>query len=69
MAKLRAKTRNALPSSDFGLPGGRKYPMEDRAHAIDAKGRAEQQYAKGRISASQLSQIRSRANRKLKGSK
>lgn len=35
MAKLTAKTRNAIPSGDFALPG-RRYPIEDRAHARDA---------------------------------
>lgn len=42
MAKLNAGTRNNLPASQFGLPGSRKYPMPDKAHAADAKGRATQ---------------------------
>ena len=37
MAKLRAATRNKLPSSVFGLPKQRKYPMEDRVHQIKAE--------------------------------
>jgi hypothetical protein len=37
MAKLKAATRNRLPSSAFGLPGQRKYPMEDRVHQIKAE--------------------------------
>ena len=32
MAKLKAATRNQLPSSAFGLPKQRKYSMEDRPH-------------------------------------
>lgn len=33
MAKLKAKKRNALPSSEFALPGKRKDPIPDRSHA------------------------------------
>jgi hypothetical protein len=40
MAKLTAKTRNALPSSDFVFPGKRKYPIQDRSHAANARARA-----------------------------
>lgn len=39
MAKLKAKQRNALPSSDFGDPEDRKYPMPDKSHAANAKAR------------------------------
>ena len=41
MAKLTAKTRNALPSKTFALPG-RRYPIPDRSHAIAAKSRVTQ---------------------------
>ena len=37
MAKLKAATRNTLPSSVFGRPKQRKYPMEDRTHQIKAE--------------------------------
>jgi len=40
MAKLNAKKRNALPSSDFALPGKRKYPIGDKSHARNALARA-----------------------------
>lgn len=40
MAKLTAKARNALPSKDFVFPKTRKFPIEDPAHAADAKSRA-----------------------------
>jgi hypothetical protein len=40
MAVLRADARNKLKSSSFGLPGSRKYPMPDKAHAA-AKIRAK----------------------------
>lgn len=42
MAKLTAKQRKALPSSAFAEPGKRKYPMQDRAHAANAKSRVAQ---------------------------
>lgn len=41
MAKLTAKTRNAIPSSEFALPG-RRYPVEDRSHAQNALARVSQ---------------------------
>ena len=41
MAKLNAARRNALPNSDFGLPGKRAYPMPDKKHAAVAKAYAE----------------------------
>lgn len=40
MAKLNAKRRNALPSSDFAYPESRSYPIEDKTHARDALARA-----------------------------
>lgn len=41
MAKLTAKRRNALPSSDFAGPD-RSFPVNDRAHARNALARASQ---------------------------
>ena len=66
MAKLTAKTRNALPKSSFGEPGSRKYPMPDKAHAANAKARATQAVNAGRMSKSEESRIDAKANRKLK---
>jgi hypothetical protein len=65
MAKLKAARRNALPSSEFGEPGSRKYPMPDRSHAANAKARATQQVKKGNLSASSAAKIRAKANRVL----
>jgi len=42
MAKLRAARRKALPSSTFGLPGSRKYPMPDRSQKIGGNRRFSQ---------------------------
>ena len=65
MARLRAKARRKIPSSRFGLPKSRKYPMHDRAHAANAKARATQQWRKGRISAATKNRIHAKANRVL----
>jgi hypothetical protein len=62
MAKLKAATRNALPKSDFGLPGARKYPMPDKGHAVAAKSRATQMTAKGKLSPASAARIRAKAN-------
>lgn len=65
MAKLRAARRKALPSSTFGLPGSRKYPMPDRSHAANAKARATQMVHKGKLSPASAARIRAKANRIL----
>ena len=41
MAKLTTATRKNLPSSTFALPG-RRYPIEDEAHARNALARVAQ---------------------------
>lgn len=68
MAKLKSKKRKSLPSSSFGQPSKRKYPMPDKAHAANAKARATQQYKRGKLSASERARINAKANAKL-GSK
>ncbi len=65
MAKLKASTRNAIPASKFGLPGSRKYPMPDKSHAANAKARATQMVAKGKLSPASASKIRAKANKML----
>ncbi len=69
MAKLTSKTRAKLPKSDFGLPGDKKYPMPDKAHAANAKARATQMVDKGKLSESSKTKIDAKANKVLKGSK
>ena len=39
MSKLTAAERNRLPSSDFGVPSKRKYPIENKSHARNALAR------------------------------
>lgn len=65
MAKLKAAIRKKLPKSDFGMPGEKKYPMPDRAHAANAKARATQMVEKGKLSPSSASKIRTKANKIL----
>lgn len=65
MAQLKAASRNALPERAFGLPGQRKYPMPDRAHAANAKARATQQVKAGHLSSSSAARIKAKANRIL----
>lgn len=67
MAKLPTSKRNALPKKSFGLPAQRKYPVNDRSHAVNAKARAQQQFNKGAISKGQLAEINALADKKLGG--
>jgi hypothetical protein len=65
MAKLTSKSRNALADRVFGLPGERKFPMPDRSHAADAKGRATQGVKNGTLSPANAARVRAKANRIL----
>lgn len=67
--KMTAKRRKSLRKSTFGIPSKRKYPMDTRGRAANAKGRAKQQLNKGRISRSTYNSIVAKANRKLGKSK
>jgi hypothetical protein len=60
--KLKAAARNALPSSAFALPAERKFPVEDKSHAANAKARAAQQVKAGRLSPASAAKIRQRAD-------
>lgn len=65
MAELTSKRRKSLPSSSFGLPGSRKYPMPDRSHAQNAKARASQMVSRGKLSPASAAKIRAKANAML----
>ena len=41
MTKLTTATRKKIPTSEFALPG-RRYPIEDEAHARNALSRVSQ---------------------------
>ena len=66
MATLTAKKRNALPKSKFAGPD-KSYPIQDKAHAANAKARATQAVNAGRMSESTASKIKAKANKVLKG--
>lgn len=68
MAKLTTEKRKGLAKSTFGLPGEKKYPMSDRAHAANAKARATQMVAKGKLSEGSAAKIKAKANKVLGGS-
>jgi hypothetical protein len=65
MAKLKAASRNALADRVFGIPKQRKYPMPDKEHAADAKGRATQMVKRGKLSSAAKAKIDAKANRIL----
>ncbi len=64
-----ALKRSTLKKSQFGLPGQRKYPMPDKEHAANAKGRAKQQRKKGKLSRAAYAKIVAKANRVLRRGK
>ena len=61
MAKLTTEARKKLPASKFALPGGR-YPVEDKAHARDAKARASQQERRGNLTAADKAKVDKKAD-------
>jgi len=65
MAKLKSAARNKLSKSEFGLPGERKYPVNDKSHAANAKARATQMVKKGKLSESSKNKIDAKANKVL----
>lgn len=65
MAKLTAAKRNKIPKNEFGMPGERKYPMPDKAHAQNAKARASQMVKKGKLSSSAKAKIDAKADKVL----
>jgi hypothetical protein len=60
-SKLTTAARKKLPSSDFALPG-RRFPVEDKAHARDAKARASQALNAGRLSAADKTKVDHKAD-------
>ena len=65
MSVLTAKKRNALPKSAFGEPKERKFPVNDAAHAKNAKARATQMVKKGKLSVSEKAKIDRKADKVL----
>ena len=69
VSKITTKVRNALPKSEFALPSERKYPVDTRARADNAKSRASQMERKGVISESMKETIDRKADKVLKKGK
>lgn len=65
MAKLTTKARKKLPKKEFAGPN-ESYPIEDRAHAANAKARATQMEEAGKLSPSAKAKIDAKANKVLK---
>ena len=66
MSKLTTKSRNKLSAKEFGIPSERKYPLNSKSHAKNAKARASEMTHKGKLSDSAKQKIDAKANRILK---
>jgi hypothetical protein len=66
MADLSTSDRKKLPKSKFAEPDKRKYPIEDKAHARNAKARASQAQNAGRMSKAEEKKIDKKADAVLK---
>ncbi|WP_010186282.1 DUF6582 domain-containing protein [Sphingomonas sp. PAMC 26605] len=62
MAKLSEGERDALPASKFAEPDKRTYPIEDAAHARNAKARASQAEKAGHMSKAEEHRIDKKAD-------
>ncbi len=63
MAELSTKSRKKLPDSKFAEPDKRKFPIEDKAHARNAKARASQAVKAGRMSKAEEKRIDGKADK------
>ncbi len=66
MAKLDAKSRDKLPKKKFAEPDKRAYPIEDQAHARNAKARSSQAVKAGKMSKAEDAKIAKKADAVLK---
>jgi len=66
LADLSSKARKKLPAKDFAEPEKRAYPIEDKAHARNAKARASQQVKAGKMSKAEEAKIDKKADAVLK---
>ena len=62
MAELKSKSRSTLPKKDFAEPDKRAYPIEDKAHASNAKARSTQAVKAGRMSKTEKEKIDKKAD-------
>jgi len=68
LTKLNADDRDRLSAKDFAEPEKRAYPIEDKAHARNAKARASQAANSGRMSKAEQDEIDRKADAVLKSS-
>ena len=66
MAELDTNHRKKLPAKAFAEPEKRAYPIEDKAHARNAKARASQAVNAGRMSKAEEGRIDKKADAVLK---
>ncbi len=66
MSDLSKSARDKLPDSKFAEPDKRAYPIEDAAHAKNAKARASQAVKAGRMPAAERDRIDKKADAVIK---
>ena len=65
MTELTTHKRDKLPAAAFAEPEKRAYPIEDKAHARNAKARASKAVKAGRMSKAEEGRIDKKADRVL----
>ena len=66
MAELSTEDRKKLPKNKFAEPDKKAYPIEDKAHARNAKARASQAVKAGRMSKAEEAKIDRKADAVIK---
>lgn len=66
MSKLTTESRKHIAAKNFAGPD-RTFPIEDKAHARNAKARASMSYNEDHISEAEKERIDHKADRKLHG--
>ncbi len=65
MTKLTIKQRKSLSESEFALPEERKYPLDTKNRARNAKARASEEYHKKNLTKEQEEEVDRKADRVL----
>lgn len=65
MAKLSTDDRKHLPKGKFALPEEKRFPIEDKAHARNAKARAAQAETAGNLSKADKRKVDAKADKVL----
>ena len=65
MAKLTTKDRKELPKKDFALPEDKRFPIDDKAHARNAKARSVQSVKAGNLSKADKKKVDAKADKVL----